>query len=426
MRKFLESPKRFVHSTTLNGSDRQLERRLEEAESPTIWRLMIPLVIANLTMTSAMMITGMLLVDIGHSFGVPVGIAGQIQTAAFAMTVAFALLMGVLSVRFSHKTLLMIGLLCAAVSALGSALAQNFITMLLVYSMCGISYGMVAPMTNAIIGENLPVEKRGSAMGWNIGGQGLAALCAASVVGLVGDWRLCFGAYVMPSALLSLLLALRFLPSASKGSGSVISGGKYLQGFGEIFSNRSAFACLLGVLISATSGQVVAMYYGSFLRQRFLLSTGALSVFLVVCSLAMLGCLLLVGRYLNRFGRKPLTILAAALISVASALYASVPNIVLSMILITLGGSAMGMRLVAGNSLTLEQVPKSRGTMMSLNQAVISTGQFLGTAAGGLLILLQGYEMAGIIMAAVGLVAIAVFSLFTVDPTRRVAAQALK
>jgi predicted MFS family arabinose efflux permease len=93
------------------------------------------------------------------------------------------------------------------------------------------------------------------------------------------------------------------------------------------------------------------------------------------------------------------------------------------MVLVTLTASAMSMRLVSGNSLTIEQVPKFRGTMMSLNQAVISTGQFLGTAIGGLLILLHGYEVAGIVMGALGLVAVAVFSLFVVDPTRKLLPQ---
>ena len=255
-----------------------------------IGRLLITLVISNLTIVSSIMITSLLLVDIGRSFGVPVGIAGQIQTAAFAMTVAVALLMGALSVRFPHKLLLIFGLLTIVISALGSSVAPNFITILIFYSLSGIGYGMVGPMTNAIIGEHIPVEKRGSAIGWNIGGQAMAAISVGTVVGVIGDWRLCFGVYLVSCALLSLLLAFMFLPSTSRRNRTVMSLGKCLQGFREIFSNRSAAACLLGVLILAASCQVVGVYYGSFFRQRFLLSTGTLSIFMIVCSLIMLGC----------------------------------------------------------------------------------------------------------------------------------------
>ena len=165
---------------------------LEETKSLGIGRLMIPLVTSNLTIATSMMVTGMVLVDIGRSFGVPVGIAGQIQTAAFGMTVAFALFMGVLSVRFAHKALLTVGLLCVGLSALGSFVAPDFTMMLIAYSIGGIGFGMVGPMTNAIIGQHLPVEKSGSAMGLNIGGQTMAAITAGSIVGLIGDWRLCF------------------------------------------------------------------------------------------------------------------------------------------------------------------------------------------------------------------------------------------
>lgn len=52
---------------------------------------MVPsLAISNLPAATPMMIVSLLLVDIARSFGVPVGVAGQIQTAFFAVTVIVA------------------------------------------------------------------------------------------------------------------------------------------------------------------------------------------------------------------------------------------------------------------------------------------------------------------------------------------------
>ena len=47
-------------------------------------------------------ISGLLLIDIGQTFGYPVGVTGQIATVYSAIAVIFALIMGVLSARYRH------------------------------------------------------------------------------------------------------------------------------------------------------------------------------------------------------------------------------------------------------------------------------------------------------------------------------------
>ena len=68
----------------------------------------------------------LLLIDIALTFEVSLGVMGQINTLSSVVSVIFGLFMGILSVRFRHKSLLIIGLLCVGVSALGCFLASNF------------------------------------------------------------------------------------------------------------------------------------------------------------------------------------------------------------------------------------------------------------------------------------------------------------
>jgi len=72
----------------------------------------------------------------------------------------------------------------------------------------------------------------------------------------------------------------------------------------------------------------------------------------------------------------------------------------------------------AANSLTLEQVPKFRGTMMSINSAVMNLGPAIGAALGGLTLVLFDYEVLGLTLGAMGIVAAIVFQTLAIDPTR--------
>jgi predicted MFS family arabinose efflux permease len=72
----------------------------------------------------------------------------------------------------------------------------------------------------------------------------------------------------------------------------------------------------------------------------------------------------------------------------------------------------------AANSLTLEQVPKIRGTMMSIDSAVVNLGSALGTVIGGIALLFFDYEGLASALGAMAIVAAIVVSLLAIDPTK--------
>ncbi len=70
-------------------------------------RMVLPsLVLSRFATVPPGVLTGLLLIDIGESFGQAVGVAGQIRTAANLVGVASALLISALSLRFKPKSLL--------------------------------------------------------------------------------------------------------------------------------------------------------------------------------------------------------------------------------------------------------------------------------------------------------------------------------
>jgi predicted MFS family arabinose efflux permease len=85
--------------------------------------------------------------------------------------------------------------------------------------------------------------------------------------------------------------------------------------------------------------------------------------------------------------------------------------------LILLGHFFLAIQYSAASSLSLEQVPGFRGTMMSLNSASAYIGYALGTGVGGLALLRSGWEMLSAALGAVFFASVVIYYLAR-DPTR--------
>jgi len=398
------------------------EMSVSTEEKGSAGRLVLPsLFVSEFATQPSAIVTGLLLVDIGLTFGYPVGVTGQIRTGFHVASVIFALLMGVLSLRFRHKFLLVVGLLLFGISALGCAFAPSFDTMLVSYSIGGLGMAMVAPMCLTLVGEHFPREKRGSVIGWVFSGQSIAYVVGTPVIGFIagfGGWRLAFLGFVLPIALFSLVLAIRGVPSTRGSQQSGLGMRDYLAGFKRVFSFRSADACLVGTALSMAAWAAVLTYSASFYRQRFLVSTGFASIFLLVAALCVTVGNLIGGRLVKRIGRKPLTVLAALFVGIFTVSYASLQDIWVSLAAAWLASFFHAVKETASNSLTLEQVPEFRGTMMSINSAAGNLGSSLGAGVGGLVVLLFNYEGMAMALGAMSFTAAMVYQLLAIDPAK--------
>ena len=388
----------------------------------SLGRLFLSSLILSYFATSPMgILTGLLLIDIARTFESSVGVMGQINTASFVVAVIFALFMGVLSVRFRHKSLLMIGLLSICISALGCALSSSFNLMLISYSLSGVGIAMVAPMTFTMVGEYLPLEKRANGVGLIVAGGSLAYLIGAPIIALIaglGGWHLVLPGFVIPISVASLMLAFIGLPSTPTSHQPSMSTETYLESFKEVLTNRSATACLVGSILRMAQFMAILLYGTSFFRQRFLISTESASIVILGAALFYTLGSLASGRLVNRFGRKPSTVLTSLLAGIFTISYAYLSNVWLSLALNFLACWFSGTVASAASSLTLEQVPRFRGTMMSINSAAANLGSALGGAVGGLALFCFDYEGLGSILGVMGIVAAIIFYLFTIDPIR--------
>jgi predicted MFS family arabinose efflux permease len=391
-------------------------KMMQEKLDPGNKKTIISLIIAAAPLEPPGTLVSLLLLEISLAFGVSLGIAGQIQTTSSSLSTAMALLVGVLSIKFRHKTLLLLGLLTYAVSAICCSVSPSFLAITLAYSMIGLASAVVTPMITTLIGEHLSVAQRSKAIGNVNSLRAFTYLLTAPIIGYIAkayDWRMAFLFFLLPISLISLVAAYIGIPSKVQETSEKR---RYSEGLKRILSNRSAIACLLGSVMAQAAWFGILAYSASFFRQRFDISIDLASLFLS----AIAGCFM-VGSYLsgwiiNRFGRKRVTVFGVFPLSILSFVYMVVPNLWLALLVILLAGTFSAIRFTSSISLTLEQDPDYRGTMMSLNTAALNLGRVIGSAVGGFSLLFFSWVGIGTSMGILGLIATFLYAFIAIDP----------
>lgn len=384
-------------------------------------RLILPsLIFTNFVNGTPGILTGLLLIDIGYTFGQPVGIMGQIRTVSAMAAVVSALLVGALSMRYRYKSLLMVGQLFLLVSALGCTVAKSFQMMLIFFPLTGFGMSIVVPMAFSLIARYFPLDSRAKAVGWMVAGGSLSYVVGSQVITYlagIGGWRMAYMGFVIPAIILGLLLSYVGFPREETGGTAGTGGGSLVEGYRAVLLKRSAAACLFATVLRLASFQLVLLYATSFFRQQFELPRGMASLLMTGVALCYSLGSLTSGRLVGRFGRRRLVITTTLLAGLFTVLMTLLPNYWMAVLMDLLGGWFFGMSQSASQSLNLEQVPEFRGIMMSLNSATGSLGSALGAGIGGATLLAYGYWMSGTILGALGLVAALTYIFLTVDPT---------
>jgi len=382
------------------------------------------LVFSNFATSTLPILTTLFLIELSKTFGVNRGLMGQSNTLASIVAVIFALVVAIVSTRFSDRILILTGMLFYVVSAIGCYLAWDFSSILVFYSLNGVAQAMFAPMTNALIGDYVPLSKSAKAIGWTIAAGSLAAVIGAPIMAFLssfGGWRITLLIFIIPLSLIALLVMFVSVPSERQNTGARLSD-SYSKSCVRVVSNKSAIGCLVGNVFRVAVASALLFYGTAFMIERFGLSIGSASfVTLLIALFFTLGSLT-EQRVIRKRGRKASTVATVLLAGFFTVFYAYAPSVWLSVALISVAGWFDGLAASASTSLTLDQIPELRGTMMSLFTMFAGVGTAVGAGIGGLALIVYGYGVLGIILGSMGVIAAIVFKFATVDPTARTAA----
>jgi predicted MFS family arabinose efflux permease len=375
---------------------------LDQSETATFPSrlLLLSLVISNFAISTLGILTALFLLDMSQTFGVSRGVMGQANTVSSIASIVFSLAVGILSIRFKHRFLILAGMIFYSLSAIGCYFAWDINSILLFYSLNGLALAIVIPMTNTLIGDHIRPEKRSSAIGWTVAAGSLAYFIGAPLMGVLsgfGGWRFVLLSFITPLSILGLLMTWAYVPSVKQSSTNVAANVTYVKSFRNIISNRSAVSCLAGTVFRFAVFAALLFYGTAFTIERFKLSIDFASIVILLAALFYTLGSLACGQFVRKIGRKSSTVIAVLLAGFFTISYAYAPSILLSVALMSIAGWFDGLAASASTSLSLEQMPEFRGTMMSLSYAFVGIGSTIGAAIGGFMLIFYDYEELGIV-----------------------------
>ena len=319
--------------------------------------------------------------------------------------------------RFGRKRLLLVLYSLFALATLACGLAPTYASLMLARIAAGIFGGVLSALSQTIVGDVIPFERRGRAMGIV-----MTAFSAASVAGVPAGlflaahwgWHAPFFAIAALSALFAVFAAVT-LPALTdhlQGSqsssamgriGSVLADTNHLKAF--------AFSALL-----MFAGFTTVPYLAMNLQFTVGLKSEELPYVYLFGGAATLLTARWIGRLSDSWGKvASLRLLAGVSIPVLLATTLMPPGMPLWLVLSisTLFMIVMSGRMIPGMAITTSAAnPALRGTFMSLNSAVQSAGMGVAAFVGGSLISrapngqLQNYWMTAVVGGMASLAAI--------------------
>lgn len=394
---------------------------------------------------------------LGKAFGVQTGSLAWVFTLYLLVTVVSIAVAGALADRFGRRT---VYLGCIVLFAAGSALAiaaPNYPVFLIARVLQALGAGGIFPVATAAIGDAVPRERRGSALGMVAATWGLAAVIGPTFGGIVThfvSWRWIFIAN-LPLAAIVFVMARTTVPAAAPGRRHPLDiGGLVLLCLGllgvmdALIESRISVGVLglLALLAFGLYEQAIAtnpIVPPALFASRQLAKTYALeiavgilegSLFFIPTVLvgaenlsyaaaglvATLGALTFVfviplaGRALDRIGSRDVLLVGTALAELGLAIFAlGFASIWLALLAMLVAGAGFGALLGAPTRyiVTNEAPHEFRATAVGLLSQCLIAGQIIGSSlAGGLIGLatneLLGYRHAYLAFCAVAFVAL--------------------
>lgn len=415
----LENNKKLIWQTTgchmgneVSGADKSFRRAL----------LVPTLIFCVFLVWTVYVFLSTLLVNISSSFNVSIGTASQLIMVGTLTGLIVGLALSAVSIRFKHRSLLLFGLSIFAIGALGFFFSWNFAAAVFSEVLVGIGASMISVMVYTLIGEQLPLERRGWAVGLAMSGVMTAfvivAVLSGAIAGIAG-WRMVLLWLIFPLSLACLILVLVIVPSNQPQPQSA-DNPSLMQAFKKILLNRSPMACMLSTALTACIA-VVPVYAVSFYRLAYAVSPATGGAFSSIVAVGGIFGAALGGRMVNRIGRKTLAATAVFISGVSAILFTFIPNEWISLAIWGVSAFTIAMTWAGLPSLNLEQVPEYRGSMMAIASSFDNSGTVLGVIIGGLVLNLyaNNFHFVMVIIGALGASAAAVLLFFAKDPCKR-------
>jgi predicted MFS family arabinose efflux permease len=304
-----------------------------------------------------------------------------------------ALFFGPFADRLGYRFMMLLGLFMLAAGMLVAASLPFYAVVLLALFLAGLGKNVFDPAIQAYVGERVPYEKRGLAIGLIETSWAASTLVGIPLVGLLIAWRGWRAPFVVMglAALFGILLIAWRLPPETRGRGSLSGHSDIGRAWKRLFRHREAQAMLTVAFLVSMANDGIFVIYGAWLEQQFHLNVAQLGLGTSVIGIAELGGEFMTVGLADRMGKKRALATGIGL-SIAGYLILPWTDAALPLALAGLFALfvAVEFTFVTALSMATEILPDQRATMMSGMLAVAGLGRMAGAVAGGLLWVSQG------------------------------------
>jgi predicted MFS family arabinose efflux permease len=338
------------------------------------------MLLARTTLNMSYRITYPFLPAIARGLGVDLTSAGLLVTAR-ASGGLVSPIFGPLSDRYGRKRMMLIGMVLLIMGAAICAVVPLYAAFMVAFVLFGISKAIYDPTIQAYIGDRVPYERRGRAIGvtelaWS-GGWLVGVPSAGWLIAHMG-WQAPYALLAILSTAGLLLIAWllpRDPPLAQHTRPS-------LQ-LGVVFRNRNLLAALLVTFLLMLANEVTFIVYGAWMESRFGLSVVSLGVVSIAIGVAEAAGEFGSAAFVDRLGKRRAVLVGLALSAIA---YAALPTLGVRL------ESVIGLlaalfiifefTLVSSLPLVSELAPEARATAMSANAAAMTLARMIGSVSG--------------------------------------------
>lgn len=361
----------------------------------------------------------MIMMPLGPQFTQLFGISdAQFGLLVSAYTLAAAvsgLLAATYIDRFGRKKLLLTLYLLFALATLACALAPSYTALMAARLACGVFGGVLSGLTQTIVAEVIPFERRGRAMGVVMTAFSVSTV-AGVPLGLFLSTRLNWHAPFFGIALVSLLLAAMAAFTLPRLDGHLYQANRPspLGGVWQVLRDGNHLRAFAVSALLVSGGFTVIPFITIAMQANVGLTPDEIPYIYLWGGGVTLFSARYFGRLSDRRGKLHvfrLLVLAASLPLLAITLLKNQPLWAVLPVT-TLFFMLMGGRMVPGMALLSGAAnPRLRGTFMTLNTSVQSAGMGLAALAGGFIVSrnaqgqLQHYWLAALLGIAASLAA---------------------
>ncbi len=321
--------------------------------------------------------------------------------------------------KFDRKTTLLTAYIGFTIGTLACAFAPNYAFLLSARILTGMFGGVIGAIVLSIVGDAVPIERRGAAMGVVMASFSLASVFGVPVglyLATLWSWHAPFF-FLAGIAALACVVIFFVVPNMR---GHITK--KHTNPFNilaNIAGNRSQLFALLLMFLLMIGQFGVLPFISKYMVANVGFTEKQLTYIYIFGGAATIFTSPLVGKLADRFGNKRIFAIFIIISFIPLFLITNMPKIAIGWVLLvtTVFFVTSGGRMIPATTMITATVsPQNRGSFMSINSSVQHISAGVGSFIGGSIVTegidgkLQNFPVVGYIAIVTSLIAIAVSS----------------